>query len=349
VKVLVTGHAGYIGTVLVGVLAEGGHDVVGADSGYFADCVLGEPPPPPPVLAEDIRELTASDLRGFDAICHLAGLSNDALGNLDPELTYEVNHRASVRLAHAAKEAGVPRFVFASSCSIYGVTGSDELVDETAPLKPLTPYAESKVRVEEDLLALADGGFSPVLLRNATVYGYSSRFRADLVVNNLVAWAHISGETRVTSDGTPWRPVVHVEDVAQAFLAALEAERDVVHAQAFNVGSARDNYRVRELAEVVEETVPGAQVVITGETGADPRSYRVDFSKIERALPSFRTNWEPRRGARELYEAFQRFGLTRERLEADYTRLARLSELTRSGRLDEALRWRGPSRAAASG
>lgn len=346
-KVLVTGHAGYIGTVLARVLEGAGHDVAGVDSGYFADRSLGAPPPPPPALAGDVREVTASDLRGFDAICHLAGLSNDALGNLDPELTYEVNHRASARLARAAREAGVGRFLFASSCSIYGVTGSDELVDETAPLKPLTPYAESKVRVEEDLVALADDSFSPVLLRNGTVYGYSPRFRADLVVNNLVAWAHVSGETRVTSDGTPWRPVVHVEDVAHAFLATLEAGRDVVHAEPFNVGSARDNYRVRELAEVVEETVPEAHVVITGETGADPRSYRVDFSKIERALPAFRPAWEPRRGARELYDAFQRFGLTRQQLEQDFTRLARLSELTRSGRLDDALRWR-PARTPAS-
>jgi nucleoside-diphosphate-sugar epimerase len=347
-RVLVTGHAGYVGSVLAPLLDRAGHDVVGLDSSYFADCMLGPAPPSPPLLSTDVRDVTEDDLRGFDAVCHLAGLSNDAVGNLDPELTYEINHRASFRLARVAKEAGVGRFLFASSCSIYGVTGGDELVDESAPLKPLPPYAESKARVEEDLVALADDGFSPVLLRNATIYGYSPRFRADLVLNNLVAWAHVSGETRVTSDGTPCRPVVHVEDVARAALAALEADRDAVHAEAFNVGSARDNYRVRELAEIVEGTVSGATVVITGETGPDPRSYRVDFSKVERVLPAFRPAWDPRRGARELYDAFVRFELTRERLEREFTRLARLSELSRSGRLDETLRWRGPERAAAS-
>jgi nucleoside-diphosphate-sugar epimerase len=271
---------------------------------------------------------------------HLAALSNDALGNLDAELTYDVNERASLRLARAAKAAGVARFVFSSSCSMYGTTGTDEAVDESAPVHPLTPYAVSKVRVEEGLRELADSGFSPISLRNATAYGFSPRLRADIVLNNLVGWAHLTGEVRVLSDGTPWRPLVHVEDIARAFVAIVEAERDAVHDQAFNVGGADPNLRVAEIAEIAADAVPASRVVVTGETGPDPRSYRVDFGKIAAAVPAYRPTWTVRAGAAQLYDAYRRHGLTKDGFDLTFTRLAQLASLREAGALDDDLRWR---------
>jgi nucleoside-diphosphate-sugar epimerase len=345
-RVLVTGHDGYLGSVLAPALAQAGHEVVGLDSSLFADCVLGPPPAAVPAHRVDIRDMNKEHVRGFDAVVHLAGLSNDALGNVAPAVTEEINHHASVRLARLAREAGVRRFLFSSSCSIYGVTDADEHVDESAQLRPLTPYAEAKARVEADLHDLADDDFSPVYLRNATVYGFAPRLRLDLVLNNLVAWAHLTGEVRVLSDGTPWRPLVHVADVASAFAAALEAERDTVHDEAYNVGSAADNYRIGELAQVVGEVVPECRVVITGETGPDARSYRVDFSKLERRLPAFRPAWNVRVGAAELRDAFIRFGLERRHLDRTFTRLAWLKELAEQGRLGPDLRPRNQQAAA---
>jgi len=343
-RVLVTGHNGYIGSVLAPLFREAGHDVVGLDTDFFADCVFGEPDGRVPAVRKDIRDVSAEDLEGFDAIVHLAALSNDPLGELRAEWTYDINHRASVRLARLARKAGVRRFLFSSSCSMYGRSG-DGLVDETAPLRPLTHYARSKVRVEEDLVALADETFSPVFLRNATAYGLSPRLRLDLVLNNLAAWAFTTGKVLIKSDGTPWRPVVHVEDIARAFLALAEAPREVVHARAFNVGSNAENYRVRDLAEAVARAVPGSRVEYADGAGPDPRSYRVDFTKIERAVPGFRPRWTAERGAAQLYEGFLRAGLTRERFEGRlYTRLRQLRHLIDSGRLDETLRWREAKR-----
>jgi nucleoside-diphosphate-sugar epimerase len=293
------------------------------------------------VTRKDIRDLVLEDLVGFDAIIHLAALSNDPLGELNPELTYEINHRASVRLAKLAREAGVERFLFSSSCSVYGFAEPGELVTEESPLHPLTPYASSKIRTEQELASLASDHFSPVFLRNATAYGWSAHFRADLVLNNLAAWAHTTGEIHILSDGTPWRPLIHVQDIASAFAAALDAPREAIHNQAFNVGVAGENYQVRDLALAIQETFPGCEVRYAGQGGPDPRSYRVDFSKISTMLPGFTADWNIRKGARDLRDAFQQIRLAKEDFTGPrYTRLARVNELVRAGLLDDQLRWK---------
>lgn len=337
-RVLLTGHQGYLGTVLSSVLAEAGHDVVGLDSGLFADCVLGPAPADPKAYELDLRDVRPEHLAGFDAVIHLAALSNDPLGSLAPELTYDINHRASVRLARLARDAGVHRFLYASTCSVYGAAGGDELVTEDAPLRPVTPYAVSKVRVEEDLVELADDDFSPVFLRNATAFGFSPRLRADIVLNNLVGHAVLSGVVKVLSDGTPWRPLVHARDIAAAFRLALIAPREAVHLKAFNVGTERNNVTVAQIADEVVRAVPGAELLITGEAGADPRSYRVDFSRIRAALPGFGCAWSVADGTSELVAAYRQYGLTKEDFDTKFTRLARLSARRAAGTLDESLR-----------
>lgn len=337
-RVLLTGHQGYLGTVMAPVLSSAGHEVVGLDSGLFADCVLGPPPADPSGHRVDLRDVTAEHLAGVDAVIHLAALSNDPLGSLAPELTYDINHHASVRLARLARDAGARRFLYASTCSVYGAAGGDDLVAEDAPLRPVTPYAESKVRVEDDLHALADGDFSPVYMRNATAFGYSPRLRADIVLNNLVGHALLSGEVLVLSDGTPWRPLVHAADIARAFTAALTAPQEAVHDRAFNIGSETNNVTVAEIAEQVAEAVSGSKVVITGETGADPRSYRVDFSRFRDAIPGFDCDWTVKQGALELTENYRKFGLTREDFDRRFTRLAVLRAASEAGDVDGTLR-----------
>jgi nucleoside-diphosphate-sugar epimerase len=324
VRVLLTGHQGYLGTVMAPRLSAAGHEVVGLDSGLFAECVLGPPPADPCGHQVDLRDVTAEHLSGVDAVVHLAALSNDPLGSLDPELTYSINHHASVKLARLAADAGVRRFLYASTCSVYGAAG-DGLVNEDAPLRPVTPYAESKVRVEDDLVSLADSSFTPVFLRNATAFGFSPRLRADIVLNNLVGHAVLSGEVRVLSDGTPWRPLVHAQDIADAFVAALAAPREAVYCKAFNVGTEDNNLTVAQIAQHVVEAVDGSKLVITGEAGADPRSYRVDFSRIRAALPAFEAQWTVKAGAVELHDAYVQYGLTRADFEQRFTRLAWLS------------------------
>jgi nucleoside-diphosphate-sugar epimerase len=336
-RVLVTGHQGYLGTVLVPVLQAAGHDVAGLDVGFFADCVLGPPPKDPPGMRVDLRDVSFEHLKGFDAVIHLAALSNDALGELAPQLIYDINHHASVRLARLAKEAGVRRFLYASTCSVYGAAGED-LVSESAPLRPLTPYAESKVRVEDDVAAMADKSFSPVFLRNATVFGFSPRPRTDIVLNNLVGHAVLSGDVRVLSDGTPWRPLVHARDIATAYLIALEAPINKVHCAAYNVGTESNNLTVAEIAQYVVDVVPGARLLITGETGSDPRSYRVDFSAFRRAL-GFEAVWTTAEGAAELYKEYTSAGLTGNDFAKKFTRLPHLHALRTTGVLDESMRW----------
>lgn len=333
-RVLLTGHQGYLGTVMAPVLTAAGHEVVGLDSGLFADCVLGPAPDDPPGQRVDLRDLTAEHVAGVDAVIHLAALSNDPLGSLAPELTYDINHHASVRLARLARDAGVQRFLYASTCSVYGAAGGGDLVTEDAPLRPVTPYAESKVRVEDDLHALSDGDFSPVYMRNATAFGFSPRLRADIVLNNLVGHALLSGEVLVLSDGTPWRPLVHAADIARAFAAALVAPREAVHDRAFNIGSEVNNVTVAEIAEEVAAAVSGSKVVITGETGADPRSYRVDFSRFRAAIPGFDCEWTVKQGALELAEAYRKHGLTREDFEQRFTRLAVLRAAAGTGSVE---------------
>ncbi|MEV4108174.1 SDR family oxidoreductase [Nonomuraea sp. NPDC049695] len=337
-RILLTGHQGYLGSVMAPVLSAAGHEVLGLDSGLFADCVLGPRVDDPPGYAVDLRDVSAEMLEGVDAVAHLAALSNDPLGSLAPELTYDINHHASVRLARLAKDAGVRRFVYASTCSVYGASGGDELVNEDAPLRPVTPYAESKVRVEDDLVKLADADFSPVFMRNATAFGFSPRLRADIVLNNLVGHAVLSGEVLVLSDGTPWRPLVHAEDIAEAFLRAIEAPRDAVHARAFNVGSEANNVTVAEIAGEVVEAVPGAVLKITGEAGNDPRSYRVDFARIRAALPGYSARWTVRAGAEELVAAYRTYGLTRHDFDRLFTRLTRLADRQAARSIDAELR-----------
>jgi nucleoside-diphosphate-sugar epimerase len=340
-KVLVTGHHGYIGSVMVDVLVRAGHDVTGLDTYLYEGCDFGEDRVVIPALRKDVRDVVTADLRGFEAVIHLAALSNDPLGCLSDSRTLDINHRASVQLAEAAKAAGVQRFLFASSCSLYGAAGGEQMLDEHAAFKPVTAYGWSKVLVEQDVAMLADEDFSPTFFRNATAYGASPRLRADVVVNNLAGLAYTTGEVFIQSDGTPWRPLVHVEDISRAFLAALAAPRELVHNEAFNVGSSLENYQIRDVADIVREVIGGCSVKYADNGGPDPRCYRVNCDKISSVLPEFRPQWTVRRGVAELCDAFRRIGLTREMF-ADYVRLTRIQELQRENRLDTTLRWQAP-------
>jgi nucleoside-diphosphate-sugar epimerase len=337
-RVLVTGHLGYLGSCLVPRLQAAGHRVVGCDTDLFAACSFGAEPAPCPNLGRDVRDVSTAELAGFDAVIHLAGLCNDPLGDLDPALTDAINAQASIRLARLSREAGVSRFVFSSSCSLYGAAGEDVL-DERAPFRPVTPYGRSKVDAEGGIAPLADDGFSPVFLRNATVYGYSPRLRFDLVVNNLVAWALTTGRVFLKSRGLAWRPLVHVGDVADAFVAALEAPREGVHGQAFNIGRTAENFRVHELAALVASAVPGACVTMAEGAPVDARSYRVDCRRAETTLEGWQPRWTVREGIDDLLAHYRRVGLTREAFEGPrYQRLAHLRERLAAGELDAALR-----------
>jgi nucleoside-diphosphate-sugar epimerase len=338
-RVLITGHNGYIGSVLAPLVSQAGHDVVGLDTFLFESGTFGKDTTGIPSMRMDLRDVQVSDLRGFDAVMHLAALSNDPVGDLNKQCTYDINHVGSVRLASLAKQAGVRRLIFASSCSLYGVAG-DAMLDERAQLNPITPYGVTKVLFEQDVAKLADDRFSPTFLRNATAYGVSPRLRADVVVNNLVGTAYTTGEVLIQSDGSPWRPLVHIEDIARAFIAVLHAPRELIHNEAFNVGRSEENYRVRDLGALVEEVVPGSKVRYAEGGGPDPRCYRVDCSKILRTLPEYRPMWTVRRGMEQLRDAFAKNGLTREEFLGDrYFRIKRLRTLQSQGLVDESLRW----------
>lgn len=338
--VLVTGHLGYIGTVMVPALLSAGHEVTGIDSNLYERCTFEAAGDivDVPYRRKDIRDVDVSDLRGVDAVIHLAALSNDPLGNLDPDLTFEINHRASVRLAALAKKAGVGRFLLASSCSNYGLAG-ENMLDETGQLNPVTAYGKSKVMAERDIAQLAGDGFCPTFMRPATAYGVSPRMRFDIVLNNLTAWAITAGLVYLKSDGTPWRPIVHIEDITRAFIAALEAPADLVMKQAFNVGRTAENYTMRELAELVAEAVPNARIEIAPDAGPDRRSYRVNFEKIATVLPAFAPQWDARRGCQQIAAAYGRAGLSLEQFEGPrYQRISHIQMLIADGILTRDLR-----------
>lgn len=338
-KVLVTGNKGYIGTVLCPMLVERGHDLTGLDTDLYERCTFTGKVPDLETMRLDVRDAQPHHVEGFDAIIHLAGLSNDPLGDYRPELTQDINGKASIRLATIAKKAGVKRFLFASSCSNYGAAGADFLTEQ-ASFNPVTPYGWSKVRVEAALSKMADADFSPTYLRASTAYGVSPRLRFDLVANNLTAWAFTTSQVYLKSDGTPWRPIVHIEDIALAYIAALQAPRELVHNEAFNVGTTTENYQVRDIAEIVKDIVPGCEIGFAPDAGPDKRCYRVDCTKLARTLHEFKPQWTARRGIEQLYEEYKKVGLTVEEFEGEkYKRIAHVKRLIQDCLLDENLRW----------
>lgn len=338
-RVLVTGHKGYIGTVMVPMLEAYGHSVIGIDSDLYRNSTYGTAPATVDEIIKDVRDIEPADLHGVDAVVSLAALSNDVLGDFNPDLTYQINHAASVRLAEIAKGLGIQRYVFASSCSMYGAAG-DKPLDESASFNPVTAYATSKVWVERDVRQMASDDFSPTFMRNATAYGMSPRIRFDVVLNNLSAWAYTTGKVHMKSDGTPWRPVVHIEDISRAVCAVLDAPREKVHNEAFNIGLNSENYQIKELADFVRETIPKCEISFADEAGPDLRNYRVNFDKYENTFPKFALQWNARRGAQSIYDAYQKFGLDKDDYEGPkYKRIAQLKTLIGSGQLDETMRW----------
>lgn len=342
-RILITGSNGYIGSVMAPWFQSQGYDVVGLDTGYFASCSLVPDLLPIASIAKDVRDITVKDLDGYDAVIHLAALSNDPIGNLNPEWTRQINGQGTLRLAEAAKRAGVARFIFSSSCIMYGMSEAT-VVDETAPLAPRTEYARSKADAESALAQMADDGFSPTFCRNGTIYGLSPRMRFDTVLNNFTGNAFTTGQVVVHSDGTPWRPVVHVQDVARAFQIILEAPRELVHNEAFNTGAEELNHQVRDLGQIVVDAVPGSELSIVPQPGADQRTYKADFSKFKRTFPDFQFRWTARAGVQELQAAFEKSGLTHSQfIDRRFTRLNWLRHLLDSGLVDDALRWNAPS------
>lgn len=341
-KVLVTGSGGYIGSVLCGKLLEDGFEVTGLDTGFYVGCNFFKVPYTIRQISKDVRDIAPRDIIGFDAVIHLAALSNDPIGTINPELTSEINFRASVRLAEYAREAGVKRFIFSSSCSIYGIAGEED-VDERGKLDPVTEYARSKVESEEKIAGFADEHFSPVILRNATVYGISPMMRTDLVVNNLAGWAYTTGKMRIMSDGTPWRPLIHIQDICNAFIAVLKAPRPLIHDQVFNVGSINENYRIKDIVDIIKKKMPECDIEYTGEHGADERTYRVNFSKITKVLADhFKPQWNVDRGVEEIFAAYKEKKLLKDDFQGDkFIRLKRIKKLLKEGKINGELFWEG--------
>lgn len=338
-NVLVTGNKGYIGSLMVGKLVEEGYDVTGLDTSFYGECNFYEINYDVKQINKDIRNISRGDLNNIDAVIHLAALSNDPTGALNPNLTDDINHVASVNLAKLARDEKVERYLFSSSCSMYGIASSDEMLTETAPFNPVTSYARSKVDTEKDVSKLATDSFAPVFLRNGTAYGVAPNLRMDLVLNNLVGWAFTTGQVKIMSDGTPWRPIIHVEDITNAFIAALEAPLDSVNNQAFNVGANSENYQIKDMAEAVKRIVPDCEITYSMEHGSDSRTYKVDFSKIKKTLPKFKPTWDLEKGAREIYSAFKEYGLTVEEMNTKYNRLYNINQLISSARIDKNLMW----------
>lgn len=341
-KVIVTGHNGFIGPHLVRLLKEAGYTVTGIDTNYFDEsCKFSDYKKPDEEIIKDVRDIEASDLKGAYAICHLAGLSNDPMGALNENLTYDINHKASVDIAKMAKEVGVEKFVFMASCSMYGIADGNVALDETADFAPVTAYAISKVNTEKDVKPLGDDNFSVTFLRNATAYGLSPKLRLDLVVNNLVGWAMTTGEIRIMSDGTPWRPLVHAEDIARATVAVVEAPKKEVNGKSWNVGQNSENFQIKDVAKMVGEVIPNCKVVITGEHGGDSRSYRVDFSKIAKELPGFKPKWKLKEAIKDIYQGYKEFGMDDEHFNGKYfIRLKQLDYLLKENKLDNDLNWK---------
>ena len=339
-NILLTGHNGYIGSILLIKLLEQGYNVSGFDNDYFSDCKFFDPKQKINYLHKDIRDVNSQDLYGVDAVIHLAALSNDPLGELNPNLTDEINHKSSIQLAKAAKSAGVKRFLFSSSCSIYGQSDKDSMVNENSILNPLTEYAKSKVKTEEKLSQLADDNFSPVYLRNATAYGLSPRLRTDVVVNNLTCWAYTTGSIKLMSDGTSWRPLIHVDDISNTFCEMLKSPIQDIHNQAFNVGKNDQNYTVKQIAEIVTNCLPNSKIEYSPSATTDKRTYRVDFSKIHSTLPNLKHNWTVETGVNQLIQAFTKFGMTKkEFMSSKFVRLSRLQELISNQLIDSNLHW----------
>lgn len=340
-KIIVTGHNGYIGTHLTRLLLENGYNVIGIDTNYFdKDCEFYPPFLLKKEIIKDVRLINERDIEGAYAICHLAALSNDPMGALNEQLTFNINHKASVRLAELAKICSVEKFIYSSSCSLYGIADGDIALDESAKFCPVTAYAKSKVYSERDILPLADEYFSVIFLRNATAYGISPKLRLDLVVNNLIGWAITTGEIRIMSDGTPWRPLIHAEDIARAFIAVIEAPKEIVNRQAFNTGQNEENYQVKDIAKMIGKIVPNCKIVISGEHGSDSRSYKVNFDKIKNTLLNFNPVWNLEEGIKQIYSSYKSLGMNDYKFNARYfIRLKQLNFLLENNKIDKKLYW----------
>jgi len=340
--ILITGNTGYIGAVMTKFFQDHGYKVVGVDCDYYRGCdFFSGMVKAHKQLFKDVDVLTLQDLEGVEAVIHLAALSNDPLGELNPKLTHQINCVSSVRLAKLAKEAKVSRYLFSSSCSVYGIAPGDKAINEQDKVNPLTAYAKAKIDTETEVAKLADKDFHPVFLRNATAYGLSPRLRLDLVANNLTAWAHLTGKVSIMSDGTPWRPIIHIEDICAAFLAAVKAPTEKIHNQAFNVGLDSENYRVKDIAECVRVAVLNSKVEILNTAGSDERSYRVDFSKIKNELPEFKPSWDLAKGVDQLYCAYKKYKLDKAGFDSSfYFRIRRIQQLIKENKVDKNIKWR---------